>query len=207
MAAAFKIIWRLDHDVSYATLDRPGSVLKALMTTYGGFWKQAGDHNIVPHSVTVQNTDENCYRNISVEPMSLNGVIEWASAVDLKQVLTVDPFPKIDEIVKELLKICEIKTVNRAGIRFFCVGKDVSKANDRQENFGQFISPGITARVNAALDQIGDVGLMIEGTTKDQISYRLTFGPLEERNLKQGFQVLRLNDESLDSLMKNDYLF
>lgn len=132
MTKIVRLIWRLDFVVSYAYLDQRGTALDAMSNTIENFWEVLADGTV--HSSFVgSTTKEGSFRNISVEPNSLNGELEWTSGIDLSRVLRDEAFRGSDKIVRELLKTFALKSVLRAGLRVFCV----SSVEDPQGHRGR----------------------------------------------------------------------
>src|ERR1700720_2390624 len=115
MAQIVRLLWRLDYAASYAYLDKRGSALRAITETVKDFWSNVGFAQI-PASFAGNYADPRVFRTISLELNSLNGSIEWSSGIDADQVLSDDAFRGTDKIVRELLRLCEIKAMTRAGV-------------------------------------------------------------------------------------------
>ena len=91
MAQIIRMFWRLDFGVSYPYLNKRGSALNAMTNTVTDFWEVVADGTI--HSSYVGSTkDSHLYRNISVEPNSLNGDLQWVSGIDLSNVFKDEVF-------------------------------------------------------------------------------------------------------------------
>jgi hypothetical protein len=114
MIQATKLIWRLDFNVSYVYLDKRGTALNAMQNTVKDFWDVVAD-GTVHSSYTGTTTREDYFRGISVEPNSLNGELEWTSGLDLSRVLKDESFRGTDKVLREVLKVFDIKSVGRSG--------------------------------------------------------------------------------------------
>src|SRR3972149_6273359 len=122
MAQVIKIIWRLDYETSFAYLDKRGSALSVLGKTEPNFWDSIGDGS-ANLSFAARARRERRHRTFSLEPTSMNGAVEWPSGTDLSRALQDDSFRGVDKIIRDLIKISEVKVMQRAGIRLFCVEK------------------------------------------------------------------------------------
>ena len=67
----------MDYDISHAFLDRRGSALRVLTTTVSDFWENIGE-GAIPGSFLVEHKATDSYRQLSLEPTSINGSLEWS---------------------------------------------------------------------------------------------------------------------------------
>jgi hypothetical protein len=204
MAQIIKLLWRLDYGVSYAYLDRRGTALDALANTASNFWDTMADGAVHASYVGMTSRDGKS-RMISLEPNSLNGHIEWSSGTGLASVFRDDSFRTIDRIVRELARICEIKTVARLGMRFFCIGEYSDGRKGRERTIGQ-VDDHLKSSAVTALGPIDDVAFIFEGTTADKVNYRAVFGPYAEKNVIQSLQS-KPSEEDFKILNRADLFF
>ena len=153
MSRVVKLIWRLDFKPSYAYIDNRGTALNLLSNTVKDFWATVGDG--MQHMSFVARTDnEKAFRTMSIEPTNINGSIEWADTIELKQALQTDEFKSVDKIAKEMLKLFEIKSVVRAGVRCLCVASFADGKRNRHVRMMQHIDKASSAVVESKLGPI-----------------------------------------------------
>ena len=204
MAQIIRMIWRLDYEVSYAYLDKRGAALNAMSNTVEKFWESLGDGTV--HSSYVGNTTkEGSSRFISLEPNSLNGDIEWTAGTELKSVLRDPSFRGTNSVVNELLKVCDIRSVVRAGLRLFCISKFADGKRGRDRIITQ-LDDHVRSLASASLGPIDDVGFILEGTTADNIGYRANFGPYAEKNVLMSLRN-KPNSDNLKVMGEADLFF
>ncbi len=86
-----------------------------MQCTVPRFWDSVGDGAL--HSSYVGTAAKSgTARFISVEPNSLNGDLEWHTGTAWERFLADESFRGIDKVVRELTRVCEIKTLARAGL-------------------------------------------------------------------------------------------
>jgi len=181
MAQVLRLIWRLDYELNFAYLDRKGSVLQAVQSTTPNFWSKIaeGGH----HSFTAEFRDAKKARTFSVEPQTINGLIEWTAGTDIGRVLQHDDFRTIDKIARQVQKLCEIRNVNRIGMRLLCTSRAGGATRYNHEHFLKFLSPRVSRLAAGKLGQIQDIAFVLEGASTDAVNYRISFGPLADKNL------------------------
>jgi len=203
-AQIIKVIWRLDFNVSYTYLDKRGSALNALSNTVPNFWEIVGDGTV--HLSYVGSTTKNdINRTISLEPTSLNGDIEWLAGTALDRFLSDESFRGIDRIVRELLKVCEIRSLGRAGLRLFCVSRFADGKRERERTL-VLLDKNIKTVANESLGPINDVGFILEGNTADRIGYKVTFGPFDQKNVLMSLRA-KPSADNLKLLNEADLFF
>jgi|SRR6516165_6947320 hypothetical protein len=203
MPQAIKLIWRLDYDVSYAYLDRRGSAL-ATLNVEANLWEKVGE-GAVSMSFVARTENEGHMRNISVEPTCLNGAIEWRQGTELKKVLEDRSFRGTNRVVEELAKVCEIRMLKRAGIRFFCVDRYADGKAGGVDRFSALIDQRYLKDVGGTLGKLEDLAFVFEGVTSDKISYRAHFGPFAKKNVEQVLEAKPSDD--LKALGEQDLFF
>jgi hypothetical protein len=194
MARIIRLLWRLDFDVSYPYLDKRGSALKVLTDTIQGFWTNVGPGQL-PLSFAAEKTeDQKSSTTFSWEMTCLNGATEWAAGIDIDRVFDSPLVRSVDRIVKDALKLGEVRVVKRAGVRVFCVEKFAKKKEQPAAD-----------RVGRLVDAAEDVAFIYEGTTDDGLGYRAQFGPYATKN--PGFVFLKEWGEFSKQLDENDLFF
>jgi hypothetical protein len=181
MTQLIRLIWRLDYDVSYVYFDRRGAALKVMTETVPGFFSNIAEGAAV-YSFVGDFTDPQGKRTLSVEPTSINGLIEWNSGTDLERVFQLDVFRSTDKIVRELLKLSEVRRLKRAGLRLVFVANGSQPKKSRPPYKG-YIDDAFAKRAEVILGEVDDVGLIVEGRSPDALFYRLTCGPLAIKNI------------------------
>jgi hypothetical protein len=180
-----RLFWRLDYQPSYTYLDKRGSALRLLTETVDGFWHNVGVGAQIPNSFAANFADARVLRFFSLELTSMNGSIEWSSGIDPERVLTDDAFRGMDKIVRELLRLCEIRTMTRAGVRVICLAK--FRGGHSGEGFKRTLAMAggeVTSKLERGLGEIADFGTIFEGKSTDEVLYRATFGPYARKNVE-----------------------
>jgi hypothetical protein len=206
MARIVKLIWRLDYESSYAFLNQQGEALRILNTTIEGFWDNVGV-GALPSSFIGHRKRDRCAHFLSLEITSMNGAIEWLGGNDLDKALGTEAFRAIDRITAELLKLCEIRAVTRAGLRLGCVAKFAHREQQAQKRIQGLLSNSLKQKTVTALGPIKDVAITFEGTTPDNVNYRSTFGPYERKNIDLLLQGDKPTDNEYKLLDESDLFF
>jgi hypothetical protein len=124
------------------------------------------------------------FRTCSLEPTSVNGAIEWRTGIELGRALQDASFRGADEIVRELLRLLEVKSVSRAGIRIFCTENFADGKRGAHERVLHLIGGELRKKTETAVGPIRDLGIIFEGETTDHFNYRAVFGPYEKKNIE-----------------------
>lgn len=200
-----KLLWRLDYSASYAYLDKRGSALNILSETVDGFWQNVG-LGAIPTSLAANYGDARVYRNISLELYSMNGSIEWTSGIDAERVLTDDAFRGTDKIVRELLRLCDIRIMTRVGVRVVCIAKFKGHRGEGLKRTLAMLGGEILSKVDGGLGDIEDIALTFEGKSKDEVSFRAVLGPYARKNAEATFQR-KLDPDQYRFFDENDLYF
>jgi hypothetical protein len=208
MARVMRLIWRLDYPVSYGFLDKLGTVRRVVVETVPNFWTNVIDGNIL-HSYVAdyQNIKSGIAREMSVEAQSLNGQLSWRSGTDLARILQTEDFRNIDRIVRELIRIIDIREMKRVGVRFLGMGNFADGKGKAFQKFSNLIANAVISGVEDAVSGNNeDLAIVFTGKTKDGISYRIQCGPTSENDFVTFFQ--RPGDEKeLEVLRQSDFSF
>lgn len=205
MQRVLKIIWRLDFPASYAYIDKRGSALRLLTQTVEDFWDEAGE-GAEHMSFVGRSTKGGGLRTLSIAPTNMNGALEWPDSIELDRVTEHEGFRGSNSIVKELLKLFEIKKVVRAGIRCFCLTNFSDGKRDAHTRFTKHLGEANVSSARATLGGINDLALILEGQTDDKINYRAQFGPYENKNAIAVLEK-KPDEKQLELLSTNDLFF
>lgn len=188
MARVIRLLWRLDFDVSYPYLDKRGTAMKALSETVEGFWTTVGPGTL-PISFAAEKVDKASHTTLSWEMANLNGSLEWPTGIDIERVFESPEVRACDRIVKEALKIADVRFLNRAGIRLFCVEK-FAKRQERSaaERVPGLVAPAFREGLKETMGRTDDFAMIYEGSSEDGLAYRLQFGPYFPKNPRMVFQ-------------------
>jgi hypothetical protein len=200
-----KVIWRLDFDPSFDFLDRRGSVLKALIATEKGFFTDIGEGSISNSFVAKTSVPANGVDSlgISVELQSLNGHFDWPSGIQLDALRSQPEFEKMNKICSALLRIYNVERFARAGIRFTCVvATPTGQLANKRSPLDRFAEGGLATAFKKDFGEVGDIGLVLEGKTKEDINYKFQFGPYLAKNVQQ--YVPGIKADNLKLLSDND---
>lgn len=194
MAKIIKLIWRLDYKVSYAYIDARGTALRAISESVDRFWEVVGD-GVLQMSFAARHADEETLRTLSLETTSMNGSLEWRCGIDLARALSSEQFRGIDRITKEMLKVCQIRSVVRAGVRIFALERYADGRKDALKRTLALIDNGLRTKIGSSLGPISDVGVVLEGTTPDKVNYRVVHGPYDKKNVEQTLEKKPTEDQ------------
>lgn len=153
------------------------------MTEVGGFWSNAGP-GAVPETLIATFDGDTEARTISVELLTCNGSIDWRDGQDLGRVLIHETFRNINKIITKILGTCEIKVMERVGIRVIVLERTPTPTPRFRENFRKEISNDYVRCVEKELGAVVDEGIVLEGKHEDGVAYRVQFGPTEAKNIK-----------------------
>jgi hypothetical protein len=183
MPRVVQLLWRVDYNFAYNLLDKRGSVLRALFTEVAGFWQNAGTGQLPDSLMASSLLGSPDNRIISVEPTSCNGSLGWSTGYELSRVISNESFRNLSRILEKVFSLCDIRAVNRAGIRFIIVGEAISSSLGFRGAFPKETSNAFSRGAESALGAITDSAIILEGTHKDGVGYRIQLGPTEERNI------------------------
>ena len=205
MARVIRLHWRLDFDVSYPYLDKRGTALKALSETVEGFWTTVGPATL-PLSFAAEKVDKTSHTVFSWEMSNLNGSLEWPTGIDIERVFENPEVRACDRIVKEALKIADVRFVNRAGIRLFCVEKFAKRqTGSAVDRVAGLVGPAFRDGLKETMGRTDDFAVIYEGSSEDGLAYRLQMGPYLPKNPRMVF--LRNWEELSQPLDENDLFF
>jgi hypothetical protein len=180
MAKIVKLIWRLDYKPSYAYLDARGTALRVLSDTVQKFWDAVGD-GVIHMSFAARHADEDTLRSFSLETTAMVGTLEWRTGTELALVLEGRQFRGFDRIARELLNVCEVRDVARAGVRIFGMERYRGGRKHALERTVGFLDDSIREAATSALGPITDIGIIFEGVTTDNVGYRAVHGPYDKK--------------------------
>jgi hypothetical protein len=206
MPRVIRLYWRLDYTPSYSYLDKRGSALRALSDTVKDFWSSVGIGSNVPLSFVAQHLSSTGQRYLSLEPASMNGSIEWAGGIEIDDVLASEVFRQTNKIVQELLKICDVRVMARAGVRLVCLAKFADGRRDSFKRVSKILNLEFYQQTESVLGAVNDLAIILEGTTRDNLGYRATFGPYASKNVDLALQ-LKLEPQQYEQLNENDLFF
>jgi hypothetical protein len=137
---------------------------------------------------------------------NLNGSIEWPGGVDIDRVFESPLLRTTDRIVREALKLSDVRFLNRAGIRVFCVEKFAeTKESSAIERTIGLVTPDFQEGLKKTLGRTDDFAMIYEGTSEDGLGYRVQFGPYFAKNPASVF--LKKWEELTEPLDANDLFF
>jgi hypothetical protein len=205
MPRVINLLWRLDYSPSFAYLDKRGSALRVLNDLIKDYWNSVGVSANLPLSFVAQHSSVIGFRVLSLEPSSMNGAIEWKSGIDLDRVLQDEAFRGTDKIVHDLLKLCEVRVMIRAGVRVICVAKFADGRGQSLRRASKLLDQELRQQTKRVLGEINDIGITFEGIAEDGLSYRSIFGPYARKNVDITLQ--NKPDESQYKELDNNDLF
>ncbi|WP_315721607.1 MULTISPECIES: hypothetical protein [unclassified Bradyrhizobium] len=192
--------------MSYAYLDNRGSALRVLNETVGGFWNESGPAT-VPLSFAAERTERDIsHTHFSWEIDSLNGSIEWPVGIDIERLFESPLFRATDRIVREALKLADVRVLNRAGVRLVCVEQFAEKTGrSARERVCEIAVPVFRDGLERTLGRTNDVAMVYEGKSDDGLGFRVQFGPYVRKNSEMAFAI-KWGDAS-EPLGGNDLFF
>lgn len=183
MAKVVRLIWRLDFEASYAYLDHRGSALKILAETNKDFWNSSGPGRL-PLSFAAEKFEEDqSFTMFSWEVTNLNGSTEWPSGLEISRLFESPLIRGIDRIVRDALKLGEVRILSRAGVRLFGAEK-FAKGSDRSamDRIGGLTNLQFKDGLTTTVGPPKDVAFIYEGADADGLGYRVQFGPYHPKN-------------------------
>lgn len=124
----------------------------------------------------------------------------------MDKVFQQEAFRSIDRITRELLKVCEIRTLRRAGVRFVCVENFLDGRNNALKRVLRMIDSDLLSSARGTLSEPGDVAFVLEGITHDELNYRINFGPYMPKNLDMSLQTPPAGDSRVE-IDRSDLFF
>jgi hypothetical protein len=208
MARVMRLIWRLDYPQSYSFMDRLGTVRRIVGETVPEYWTTISDGNILYSYVAIyQNSESGVSRDMSVETQSLNGQLRWGSGIDFVRVFQTDDFRNTEKIVRELLRVMDVKDMKRAGVRFLGMGTFADAKGGAFQRFSRLIANDVVTGVENAVDgNNDDLAIVLTGKTKDEISYRIQCGPSSRNDFITFFQQPS-SEKEWENLKRYDFSF
>ncbi|MBZ9974630.1 hypothetical protein [Mesorhizobium sp. BR-1-1-10] len=176
-----KILWRLDYDLSYAVYDRRGACVRTLLETIPDFLTKVGEAR-AQNRVTGETEEGAPAINISIDPNSISGAIEWPLGTALKGVLQHPAFRNVNKVASELMAIAEVAKVKRFGIRFIVLIKS-AKLPRRYGSVDHMFDEGASRSIRDILGNIEDAAVVVEGKAEDSVNYRVSYGPFAQKNI------------------------
>jgi hypothetical protein len=204
VAQLIKLFWRLDYPVSYAFLDHRGLALRSLATSPFKWNGGLGDGQLLGSFVGQANTQD--YRLlVNVEQASLNGTIDWLAPRQLEKVGSYEEFRDLNDLIASLLKVCEVRVMNRVGVRPVCCAKAQSKLSDAHDFADANLTQPLEKIVTGDLGKPDDVAIIFEGQAESGVSYRCQFGPNRAKNIRQYLDAVP--DDVVEIALESDLFF
>lgn len=204
MANIIKLIFRMDFPTSYALLDSRGAVLRSLEKGSEIPWTSIGDGQLVSSFLAESVTEERKIV-ISVEATSINGSVDWLVPRDQEKLSSYEEVKNLNGLLSALLVACDVKTMNRVGLRSVCCATAKNKVSNTKDFFDRFMSKDAFEFYGSAAGPVSDVAVTIEGKTDSGVGYRNQFGPLRKHNIAQYVGVVP--EKTLDIVLRNDLFF
>ncbi|MBA1143697.1 hypothetical protein [Mesorhizobium neociceri] len=176
-----KILWRLDYDLSYAVYDKRGACIRTLLDTVPDFLTKVGEAR-AENRVSGETEDSAPAINISIDPNSISGAIEWPFGTALVGVLQHTAFRNVNKVASELMAIAEVAKVKRFGIRFIVLIKS-AKLPLRFGSVDHMFDEGASKSIRDILGDIKDAAVIVEGKAEDSVNYRVSYGPFAQKNI------------------------
>ena len=182
MRSVLRLIFRLDFSTNYGLIDSPGSIVRILDNVPEKFWDRLGDGRVA-HSIAGQYSSSSEYRNLSVEPQSINGSLEFRDGWDLSKIQRNQVFSELSRLVNELTGHFDIRNVDRYGIRFFVCERLGEKFDSSFEKFQELFTKEFRTNIEDEIGKTSDISVVLEGETNSSIKYRVSFGPYAPKDV------------------------
>ena len=170
-----RFIFRFDFKMCPKFINGPGTAFSILQSSKEGFWEKFSE-SPTHRLITANFSSSDQYREITIDPMNINGNVEYMAGIDFAALEKDASFQELDKLSNALLKEYEITQLKRAGIRFFLVGQSPVAEGEKLKKLTDNLSETLRESVTSQLGDITDLGVLIEGQGKDAICYRATFG-------------------------------
>jgi hypothetical protein len=205
MAVLARLIFRLDFPYSYRFRDSEGTAVKIMLDGMKDGWSHMGE-DTVRHSIQGTKQTELSAFNLVFEVLTVNGMWDDLSGLDIRRVIESDTFRLYDEMVREYTQAFSVSTLNRAGLRLLCT-EVVGWGDEKAARFAKFVAPPVVEIVGDKLGSPGNFGLFVSGKADDEVSYNLSFSPVAEAQIPICFSQMQVTAEHATAFPKNDLLF
>lgn len=209
MTKLVRLIFRLDFkEICTSFMNEPGTAFGIFQSSQDDFWQNFSE-NTQLRTINARYDEKNItYRELNIDTKNINGTIEnYSGGIELNDLLKGSVFTEMNRLVNKLTEELGILDLKRAGIRFFLVDTVPIAKGQTLERFNKIFSASVLAGVREQLGDITDIAAVFEGTDRDEISYKIRFGPLFESDtskslfskgqpedprllVKQGFNLL-----------------
>lgn len=177
MTKVARLIYRLDFKkMSSAFVDSPGTAIDILDSSEDDFWDSIGENPSKRSLVAKFHSQGEIYREFNIDPMNINGVIEYTNGIDIETIRKDGTFLELSRLTDRYLKVFEVSEVARAGIRFFVLEKSPVPEGSMFNKFRGACAAPITAAATEHLGECNDSSILFEGKGADEIYYRTQFG-------------------------------
>lgn len=205
MRIIFKLIFRLDFDVNFDVIDQRGQVFKCILSDPpddNKFW--ANMHEAVDRS-SIKGTYRGLgeYRDITIEPTNISGVIEDARGIPFEKITENEIFKQYDQIIANYKEHFGLNKVRRAGLRLFLFENYGDNFTNQAMKFRKILNDGFLKSFNENIGEIEDTGITFDGTTADGLNYHLNFGHFYENDIGKFIHKAPMDEEMHSKLLKN----
>jgi len=201
-----KIIFRLDfRRQNFEILDSPGKVMKIMHELGEEFWSEFQDTPQSRVLTAVFRDKEGCsrFRQLTVDPSMLNFMIEDAKGIELTGLESNESYVMIFKGIQALCDTFKISELQRAGLRFYCLGSIGDNNTDLRSVFEKFIDDSLLGIIRTSIGGPEDYGIHLDGSDKDKIKYHLQFGPYAKEEARRYFEQVH---EQITERMSGNFI-
>lgn len=191
-----RLVFRFDYTVKFDIMDNLGKMLGVLHSSDPEIWQEVGESRANRSlSARYSNTKLKTEGQLNVDINNINGTIDFPQGATWHSDQLQDFLQHCSRACKEIMDSFHISTLNRAGIRFFVFEYDDIIKNNSRIAFNALTNHNLLSAFED-LGNVNDLGVVYEGVTKSNVSYRMIFGPGSEADLAKILQK-NIPDEQL----------
>lgn len=190
-----KLIFRLDFPISYDLFDSSGKIIRILNEQFPGYWAQVGETRDARRVTgNTRDDDAGTIRLINVEPTAIHGSLEDRSGISFKEISECEYMEKCDATVTEVLRTFKVTDLTRLGLRLFCTDTYGDRFENPLRKFLNFTDREKTSEFEDEIGTLSDASFTFEGTSEDDVLFRISFGPGEKTDLQKVFNEIRVDE-------------
>jgi hypothetical protein len=194
--AICSLIFRLDYKQNFEILNQPGTIMR-IISNEGGkkFWNEFQDSPQNRHIAATYLDDKkpSLFRQITVDPTTITFSIEFAPGIKLEKIGDNESFTGLSKIVKSLCNNFNIDEILRCGIRIIYFNSIGNNNPNLKTYSNKFFDDKLLGVIEKSIGHPEDYGFSFDGTSNDNIKYRLRFGPYTKDEAKKYLEHVHEN--------------
>jgi hypothetical protein len=164
------------------------------------FWDGFQDTTHTRLVSAVFKKDKIKYRQLSVDPSSINFIIESSDGIAFEKLESNEDFHQLFKRIKSLCEEFGIIEIKRAGIRIVSLSQIGIDGYNLAPLFEKLFSSSMLNDIHSTIGQSYDYGMSLDGSDPDKSKYHFTFGPYtkDEAKNKRYVEHVEVNDANLN---------